>query len=397
MIERETVTQRLRAGGVTLATGVPCSFLSPVIDGVISDPLIRYVGATSEGESVGIAAGQWLAGGKPIVMCQNSGLGNMVNPLTSLAHPSAIPLLIFCTWRGHPELDDEPQHELMGRTMHRLLDAIEVEWAPFGATEAELDRALDQARDSMARNDRPFCLVVEKGMIAPGPLNEPQRDRGSWGELIREPMRGALPTRFEALERILSVVDDRTALVASTGKTGRELFTLDDRRQHFYQVGAMGCASAVGLGLALGSSRQIVVLDGDGAALMKLGNMATVGAEAPANLVHVILDNGRHDSTGGQRTVSDRTSFPEVAIACGYRRAVSCHSLSDLAWAMTTASESPGPHLVHVCIQPGSISNLGRPTLHPSEVARRFRAFLMETSGEAPSTVPAGVGMETPA
>lgn len=397
MIERETVTQRLRAGGVTLATGVPCSFLSPVIDGVISDPLIRYVGATSEGEGVGIAVGQWLAGGKPIVMCQNSGLGNMVNPLTSLAHPSAVPFLILCTWRGHPELDDEPQHELMGRTMHLLLDAIEVEWAPFGATEAELDRALGRARDSMARNDRPFCLVVEKDTIAPGPLRESQRDCGSPGELIREPMRGSLPARIDVLERILSVVDDQTALVASTGKTGRELFTLDDRRQHFYQVGAMGCASAVGLGLALGSPRQIVVLDGDGAALMKLGNMATIGAEAPGNLVHVILDNGRHDSTGGQRTASDQISFPEVAIACGYRRAVSCHSLNDLAWAITSAAESPGPHLVHVRIQPGSITGLGRPTLHPSEVARRFRAFLMEAPVEAPSTPPALLGAETPA
>lgn len=393
MIPRDAVVTALQGRGITLATGVPCSFLSPVIDGVISDPLIRYVGATGEGEGVGIAVGQWLAGGTPVVMCQNSGLGNMVNPLTSLAHPSSVPFLILCTWRGHPELHDEPQHELMGRAMHSLMDVIEVEWAPFGGTELELECGLDQAWNSMTSTGRPFCLVVEKGTIAAGPLDEQVRERRPPGELIVEPPRGQIPARVEVLERILSAVDDSTALVATTGKTGRELFTLADRRQHFYQVGAMGCASAVGLGVSLRASRPIVVLDGDGAALMKLGNMATIGAEQPTNLIHVILDNGRHDSTGGQRTVSGLMSFAEVAIACGYRHAVSCHSLTDLEWAVEAALQSPGPHLLHVGIRPGSISDLGRPALHPSEVARRFRDFITEEPME--SVAVEAVGIET--
>jgi len=151
---------------------------------------------------------------------------------------------------------------------------------------------------------------------------------------------------LKQLQRLLGAVDDEVAVVATTGKTGRELFTLSDRAQHFYLVGAMGCAGALGLGLALGSRRPVVVIDGDGAALMKLGNMATIGAKAPANLIHVILDNGRHDSTGGQRTVSAHVSFPEVALACGYRRAVGCRSLDDLGWAVSTALEGGGPHLI---------------------------------------------------
>jgi phosphonopyruvate decarboxylase len=384
VVDREAVTGGLRSRGVTLTTGVPCSFLSPVIDGVISDPAMRYVGATNEGEAVAIAVGDWLAGGTPAALCQNSGLGNMVNPLTSLAYPSGVPFLILCTWRGQPGLADEPQHELMGRATHALLDVIEVEWAPFGRTEAELDRALDRAWETMARTRRPYCLVVEKGAIAAGPLDEPQREPDPRGELVGE--RGTAreaPPRIEALQRLLGAVDDEVAVVATTGKTGRELFTLSDRAQHFYLVGAMGCAGALGLGLALGSRRPVVVIDGDGAALMKLGNMATIGAKAPANLIHLILDNGCHDSTGGQRTVSPHVSFPEVALACGYRRAVGCRSLDDLDWAVSTAIEAPGPHLIHLPIEPGSIPSLGRPTLHPSEVALRFREFM--ASGRAPA------------
>jgi phosphonopyruvate decarboxylase len=392
VVDREAVTAGFRSRGVTLTTGVPCSFLSPVIDGVISDREMRYVGATNEGEAVAIAVGDWLAGGNPVALCQNSGLGNMVNPLTSLAYPSGVPILILCTWRGQPGLADEPQHELMGRAMHALLDVIEVESAPFGRTVAELEGSLDRAWESMGRTRRPFCLVVEKGAIAPGPLEEPQRDPDPRGELVGE--RGGrrrAPSRIEALQRLLGAVSDEVAVVATTGKTGRELFTLSDRPQHFYLVGAMGCAGALGLGLALGSSRPVVVIDGDGAALMKLGNMATIGARAPANLVHLILDNGRHDSTGGQRTVSEHVSFTEVALACGYRRAVECGSLDDLDWAVTTAIERPGPHLIHLAIEPGSIPALGRPTLHPSEVALRFREFMASGRAGVPAP-PLAVG-----
>lgn len=138
----------------------------------------------------------------------------------------------------------------------------------------------------------------------------------------------------------------------------------------------MGCASAMGLGVALNVERPVLVLDGDGAALMKMGAFATIGAQAPSNLVHLVLDNGVHDSTGGQATVSPGVDFARVAIGCGYSNAVICDSQAGLQQALARAAETPGPHMIHLRIRPGSLSKLGRPTVKPPEVARRFRDFL---------------------
>src|SRR5262249_29720228 len=156
-----------------------------------------------------------------------------------------------------------------------------------------------------------------------------------------------------------------------TGKCGRELFTLADRPQHLYQVGSMGGASGMGLGVALNTARPVVVLDGDGAALMKLGSFATIGAYAPKNLVHLVLDNGVHDSTGGQQTVSASVDFAPIALACGYAYAASCDDLRGLSEVWPAATQT-GPSLIHLRVAPGSMDKLGRPTVSPADVARRF-------------------------
>jgi phosphonopyruvate decarboxylase len=167
---------------------------------------------------------------------------------------------------------------------------------------------------------------------------------------------------------------------------------LADRPQHLYQVGSMGGASGMGLGVALNVSRPVVVLDGDGAALMKLGSFATIGAYAPANLIHVVLDNGVHDSTGGQPTVSSSVDFAGVALACGYRYAASCDTLDAFASACRAAAPGPKPALIHARIAPGSMSKLGRPTIAPKDVARRFKTFLAEgAAAGAARRVAAGV------
>ncbi len=165
-------------------------------------------------------------------------------------------------------------------------------------------------------------------------------------------------------------------MIATTGKCGRELFTLADREQHLYQVGSMGGASGMALGLALNTPRPVIVLDGDGAALMKLGALATIGAYRPANLTHILLDNGVHDSTGGQATVSPGVDFAAIALACGYRYATSCDSLQGFGAALRAADTLEGPKLIHLRIAPGSMDKLGRPTIAPAEVARRFKAFV---------------------
>ncbi|MEE8500946.1 MAG: phosphonopyruvate decarboxylase, partial [Kiloniellales bacterium] len=324
MIEAESFLAAARERGFDFYSGVPCSFLTSLINRAIGDPATHYVGAASEGEAVGIAAGAWLAGRATVVMCQNSGLGNAINPLTTLNWPFRIPTLLIVTLRGEPGLGDEPQHELMGRITTRLMDDIGVPSAGFPDHEGAIAPRLDAARATMAEADLPYALVLRKGVVAEVSLVEVSpatRRAGQYRDLSEGAPR---PTRIVALRRILDLVPDDAALIATTGKCGRELFTLADRPQHFYQVGSMGCAGAMGLGVALNARRPVVVLDGDGAALMKLGAFATIGAQGPENLVHLVLDNGIHDSTGGQATVSANVDFARVALACGYRRAVAC-------------------------------------------------------------------------
>ncbi|PZP39658.1 MAG: phosphonopyruvate decarboxylase [Azospirillum brasilense] len=371
--------------GFDFYTGVPCSFLTPLINGVLSAPGLAYVGAASEGEAVAIASGAWLAGRRTVVMCQNSGLGNAVNPLTSLNHPFRIPTLFVTTWRGEPGIPDEPQHELMGEITQDLIALMRLEQAPFPADPATLAPALAQAVTRMEATGLPYAFVMRKGDVADSPLDQASRPLPPPGRRTDHPGEGGRPARAAVLERFLSIVPEDAAVVATTGKCGRELFTLADREQHLYQVGSMGGASGMGLGIALNSPRPVVVLDGDGAALMKLGSLATIGAYAPERLVHVILDNGVHDSTGGQATVSASVDFAAVALACGYRFAASCASLDGFEAAFRQALATGGPALIHARIAPGSMAKLGRPTVKPPEVARRFRAFLARPLAEAPS------------
>jgi phosphonopyruvate decarboxylase len=357
-------------------TGVPCSFLTPLINRTIGDSRIDYVGATQEGEAVGIAAGAWLAGKRAMVMCQNSGLGNMINPLTSLNYPFRIPALLIVTWRGQPTLKDEPQHELMGRITQDLLGCIGVRHRRFPQKAGDIAAAMAEAEATIAETSLPFCMVMAQGDVADSDLDQPPPAGLRAGQRDDLTRGGARPTRYAALERFLAAVPDEAAVIATTGKCGRELFTLADRPQHLYLVGSMGGASAVGLGLALNTGRRVVVLDGDGAALMKLGNMTTIGSRQPHNLLHIILDNGTHDSTGGQATVSPGVDFAAIARGCGYRRATVCDDLTGFDKALGAALLQSGPELIHLRIKPGSLDKLGRPTVAPRDVARRFKDFV---------------------
>ncbi len=378
MIQADAFLDTAAARGTTFYTGVPCSYLTPLINRTASRPDLDYIGAASEGEAVAIAAGAWLAGRGTAVMCQNSGLGNAVNPLTSLNAPFRIPTLLVCTWRGEPGRPDEPQHALMGRVMHQLLDTIELRYFAFPNDPDAIAPTLDRASEAMQATGLPVVLVMRQGDVADGPLDEsphvPQPP-GARHDLQRHAER---PTRIALLERLLAAVRDDAAIIATTGKTGRELFTLADRPQHLYQVGSMGCAAGMGLGVALNTARPVVVLDGDGAALMKLGTLATIGANRPPNLTHVLLDNGVHDSTGGQATVSPVVDFAAVALACGYRTAHVVDDAPGFDTALAAALAQPGPTLIHARIRPGSLATLGRPTIPPHEVARRFQGFIGE-------------------
>lgn len=365
--------------GFDFYTGVPCTFLTPLINGVLGSAALSYIGAASEGEAVAIAAGAWLAGRKTVVMCQNSGLGNAVNPLTSLNAPFRIPTLLITTWRGQPDIADEPQHELMGRITQRLLSLIEVEHAPFPTTPDALAAILSLATERMAQRELPFALVLQKdGLQDERLLHQPWGRRSETGVRASPDGHGSPPARAAVIERFLTLVDPAAAVVATTGKCARELFTIADRPQHLYQVGSMGGATGMALGVALNVSAPVVVLDGDGAALMKFGTFATIGAYGPENLIHILLDNGAYDSTGGQPTVSASVDFAAVALACGYRYAASCDTLDGFDGAFRQARCGRKPAFIHARIARGSLHDLGRPTITPDAVARRFKAFLAD-------------------
>jgi len=377
MISADAFVQPALERGYSFWAGVPCSFLTPFINYVIGSPDLDYIGAASEGEALGIAAGAHLAGRRTVVICQNSGLGNAVNPLTSLNYTFRIPTLFITTHRGEPGLTDEPQHELMGQITGDLLTTMRIPWEVFPQEPDAIGPALDRADASMADSGRPFAFVMKKGTLDTFALPETARPPVALmttplGSFERDPAARML--RLEAIRVVRDTVGEDVALIGTTGKIGRELFTLGHRPNQLYVVGSMGCASAIGLGVHLGGrgSRKVVVLDGDGAALMKMGSLATIGQQAPEGFVHVIIDNEAHESTGGQATVSAGVDFATVAAACGYRNAWRVDAPEALRAAVEEAASTRGPNLVHAKVSISSSADLGRPGLTPVEVKDQF-------------------------
>jgi phosphonopyruvate decarboxylase len=297
-----------------------------------------------------------------------------------------VPTLLITTWRGQPGVKDEPQHEQMGRILHQLLDAIEIPWLPFPTEESEIAGVLAHAETSMAERQRPFALVMAKDTVSPHKLTRrvtAQVVKTEWHNFGSAPAAERL-TRTAAIQCILDALPGNEAVIATTGMTGRELFSLSDRPNHLYVVGGMGTASAIGFGVAHALPElPVLVLDGDGAALMKLGSLATIGCYQPKNLLHIILDNETHDSTGGQQTSSPIARFAEIAAAANYRQAATADRAEDIRQAVRELRAAPGPSLLHIKIQTGSPKEIGRPTVKPHEVKERFMDFLRRHHGKS--------------
>ncbi len=378
MIDAEAFIAAARARGFGLYTGVPCSYLTPFINHTIGSPVLRYVGAANEGDAVAIGAGAELGGQRAVVMFQNSGLGNAVNPLTSLTHTFRLPLLLIVTWRGEPGGHaDEPQHELMGAITPRLLELMDIPWALFPESEADIGPALDRAVAHIDEVRRPFALIMRKGSVAEATLAAgPEREPPP--AVARVPRKAPVAQRHAILAAIRAAAGDRDLLVATTGFTGRELYALGDTSNQLYMVGSMGCAVSLALGLAIARpDRRVIAIDGDGAALMRLGALTTVAAERPPNLVHVLIDNGRHESTGGQATVSPGVDFCAIAAGAGYRSVAA--EADPAAVSAALADRSPGLRFMQVPVLPGVLQGLPRPSMPPQAVAERFRAALGRT------------------
>jgi len=378
----------LKRNGVKNGAGVPCSFFTPLVNYMTVDPGLDYVSATSEGEAVAIAAGLTTAGKPAFALMQNSGLGNAVNPITSMLYIYKMPVVLLVSHRGEPGKPDEPQHELMGQITEQLSALCGLRTHVF-----EPERFESALRD-VKRDSQPTAFVVRKGTLEGGPKAPPLS--------IRVTTRGRAPSNEGTFEPVLtreaalsilapllnSGLDGRSnrkaaAVVATTGKLSRELWELDDRDDskpnRFYMVGSMGCAAGFGLGIAQAQpDRPVIVVDGDGALLMKLGTLATIGSLAPKNLHHIVLDNGAHESTGGQPTPSPAVDFALMAIAAGYRSAATVSDPKDILAAAERQLGEEGPTLLRVMITTGARDNLGRPKLSPRDNYLRFAKLLNE-------------------
>lgn len=368
MTPAQIMVDQFSKAGFGIIAGVPCSSLSGLIDAATAHSGVRYVGAANEGDAVAIAAGAWLAGSRGAVFMQNSGLGNAISPLTSLISTFAIPMRLVIGWRGRPIVADEPQHRLMGEITPALLRLCDFEIMTLEAVGVEI--AAHAFVQSPGRN---LALLVGgegfRGNTGTTPLPENEQSVA----LRNFSGFGVRPSREQAIETIVAVLPENTAVFSTTGKCSRELFESGDKPNYFYQVGSMGCVSSVALGFVLTTGRCTVVLDGDGAALMRLGALATVGAQQPAGFIHIVLDNETHDSTGGQPTAAASTDLAAVAAACGYPRVVRCDDLAGIKRALEWGFAERSPIFIHAKIATGSASGLGRPTLDPADVARRFR------------------------
>jgi len=378
MIDGATFIAAARERGFALWSGVPCSYLTPLM-GHAAGGRLRYVPASNEGEAVAIAAGSEIGGTRAVAMFQNSGLGNAVNPLSSLNHPHRIPVLVLVTLRGDPAgAADEPQHALMGEITTRLLDLLALRWEYFPDRDSAVGPCLDRALAHMSASGLPYCLVLRKGAVAEGDRPRERRAHGKdrATELPRDRPAPA-HSRRAFLDALVRASGSRDILVCTTGYTSRELYALADRPNHCYLVGAMGCASSVGLGLALARpDLRVTVLDGDGAALMRLGALAAIGQQAPPNLLHVVLDNRMHESTGGQPTATARIDLAGVAADCGYPDA---RGVAEPA-ALAELFSAPRTRLAFACaaVAPGIPSALPRPLIGPAEATARLRTHLSQ-------------------
>jgi len=375
MIDAEAFVEAARDLGFTSYTGVPCSFLTPFIDYIINDENLTYISSANEGDALATAAGTAIGGQRSVVMMQNSGLGNAVSPITSLTHIFRIPLLIIITHRGAPDLKDEPQHELMGKITGDLFDTMQIPWEYFPTEQSGIVSALERATQYMQEKQRPFGFIMKKDTVSTHELTSNTLSKGNKkkGERRDYTANGDMElSRNDALKKIIANTPvNKTVIIATTGYTGRELFTLDDRNNQLYMVGSMGCASSLALGLALARPDLIiVVIDGDGAALMRMGNFTTIGCYAGGNFIHILLDNEVHDSTGAQATVSSNVNFADIAMACGYALSYSGNEL-DMIDGIFEHRFLDGPRFAHLKIRPGTIDKLLRPDIAPADVLRR--------------------------
>ncbi len=373
MISPAFFYQFLQKRGLEFYSGVPDSLLKNLCAYLTHNTEKKnHIIAANEGGSVGLAAGYYLATGNiPVVYMQNSGLGNTVNPLLSLMDKEVynIPVLLLIGWRGEPEVKDEPQHVKQGKVTIPLLEAMGIRHEIMETEETLLTVQLERSIRFMEETKEPFALVIRKGSFEE--YKRPENTLPIY-ELSRE----------QTIGQIVSHMEDSDIVVSTTGMISRELFeyreaTGQGHKRDFLTVGSMGHASQIALGIALNKpERRVFCIDGDGATIMHMGALGIIGSMNPSNYFHIVLNNGAHDSVGGQPTIGFQLDLPQIAQACGYKKVISVENEQALQEALNHLSEQPTPLLLEVKVKKGARKDLGRPTTTPIENKENLMEFL---------------------
>lgn len=376
-MEAGEFTRKLKEIGIEIVTGIPDSTLQMFCDyiGNAGKEIFQcHITPENEGAAIGIAIGEYLSTGRPAcVYMQNSGLGNIVNPITSLAHRDVygIPMLLLVGWRGEPGVKDEPQHKFMGRITLSLLELLEIPYAIMDnqTTLKELEGIMKQIKENFQRK-RQFAIVIKKGAFGKGEICVYKNTN----YLRRE----------DAIKAIVRWIEEEDVIVSTTGKISRELYEAMDElksahRQAFLTVGGMGHAKMIAYGIAQRrQGRRVICLDGDGAVLMHMGGLAVIGSHPLDNLIHICLDNEAHESVGGMPTGAPGVDYGKLSGVCGYQNIYSAASEQELTNVLGEVREKKGMTFIRIKVALGSRDSLGRPKESPEENRKAFME-MMET------------------
>ena len=375
MIDTQKFFKTLIQNEITFFSGVPDSLLKNICAYIADNVDTKnHIIAANEGNAMALGIGYHLATNKlPLIYMQNSGLGNVVNPLLSLADTEvySIPMLLLIGWRGEPGIKDEPQHKKQGFITLNMLETMGLQYVVMSAETTD-----DQAREIIEieskkslKNNEPRAIIVKKGTFSEYKLKS---EKKLYNKLSRE----------DAIKAIIDNLDDIDIVVSTTGMASRELFEYREKLKHghekdFLTVGGMGHANQIAFGIALQKpNRNVICLDGDGAALMHMGSFAVNGNVVCHNFLHIILNNGTHDSVGGQPTVGFKIDFQSIAKACGYDLVLHAETREDIVKHVKNSKDIKGKVFIEIKTKKGFRSNLGRPTTSPKENKLKFIKFI---------------------
>ena len=374
MISPKFFIDKLEENNINFFTGVPDSLLKNICAYIEDNKDENHnIIAANEGAAMGLATGHYLATGKiPVVYMQNSGEGNIINPLASLTDKEVynIPILLIIGWRGRPGVHDEPQHIKQGKVTLPLLETMGIKYTILSKDENEFTNQLNDVSGYMTKTKESFAFVVEKDTFEDYKLQNNQQYENL--EMSRE----------EAIQIVADSLDENAVIVSTTGMISRELFEYransnQTHEKDFLTVGSMGHASQIALGIALEkSNHKIYCFDGDGAAIMHMGSMAIIGSKHPENYIHIIFNNGAHDSVGGQPTVGLQINIPEIARALNYKKVFSIKDRMSLKEVLNKINGEKGPIMLEIQVKKGNRKDLGRPTTTPIQNKESLMKFL---------------------